>query len=180
MSVGNNGKDIRPLSRFITTNTDSGEAVFSSQLTEDMPIQNVNGFGFSLAYTTNRFPATLESATDISTYERYLADPPGLVVSTGTVCRIVDLPPESESPMHRTVSLDYGVVLEGEVELVLDSGEKRLMQRGDVAIQRATSHAWKNVTPSAGWARMLYVLTPCERVGALGEKTDGIDVKKSD
>lgn len=38
--------------------------------------------------------------------------------------------------MHRTVSLDYGVVLEGEVVLELDSGETRTMKRGDVAIKR--------------------------------------------
>lgn len=44
--------------------------------------------------------------------------------------------PGELSPMHRTVSLDYGIVLEGEVELILDSGEKRLMKQGDVAIQR--------------------------------------------
>lgn len=34
--------------------------------------------------------------------------------------------------MHRTVSIDYGVVLEGEIELTLDSGESRIMRRGDV------------------------------------------------
>jgi len=47
--------------------------------------------------------------------------------------------------MHRTVSLDYGIVLEGDVELVLDSGEKRAMKQGDVAIQRGTNHAWRNM-----------------------------------
>lgn len=48
--------------------------------------------------------------------------------------------------MHRTVSLDYGVALEGQVEAVLDSGEVRLFNRGD------------NV------ARMLYVLQNAEPV----------------
>jgi len=62
--------------------------------------------------------------------------------------------------MHRTVSLDYGVVIIGEVELVLDSGETRLMKAGDVCIQRATMHAWRN-TSKTEWARMLYVLQPC-------------------
>ncbi|RBR22531.1 hypothetical protein FVER53590_25055 [Fusarium verticillioides] len=38
--------------------------------------------------------------------------------------------------MHRTLSIDYGVVIEGEMELVLDSGENRAMKRGDVAVQR--------------------------------------------
>jgi quercetin dioxygenase-like cupin family protein len=57
--------------------------------------------------------------------------------------------------MHRTESLDYGVVLEGSMELILDSGETKIMNRGDVCVQRATSHAWKNVSENGGWARML-------------------------
>lgn len=47
--------------------------------------------------------------------------------------------------MHRTTSLDYGIVLEGEVELILDSGERRAMKAGDIAVQRATMHAWRNM-----------------------------------
>lgn len=65
--------------------------------------------------------------------------------------------------MHRTISLDYGVVLEGEVELILDSGESRLLRRGDVVVQRGTNHAWRNVSEDA-WARMLYVLQEAEEV----------------
>lgn len=63
------------------------------------------------------------------------------------------------SPMHRTVSLDYGIVLIGEVELVLDSGETRVMKVGDVCVQRGTNHAWRN-TSQTEWARMMYVLQP--------------------
>ena len=81
--------------------------------------------------------------------------------------------PGATSPMHRTVSLDYGVVLEGEVELVLDSGEKRLLQRGDVAIQRGTNHAWKN-TSDTKWARMMYVLQESKPFTVAG-KTLGED-----
>lgn len=176
---------IRPLQRVITTHNGEGEAVFSSRLREALPTQEVNNVGFSLAYTTQRFPVQLSADTDITSYEQYLASPPGLTISTGTVCRIVDFPPAAESPMHRTVSLDYGVVLEGEIELLLDSGEKRLLRRGDVAIQRATNHAWKNVTADGGWARMLYVLIPAQPLhidglGSIGENTEGIDVKESE
>lgn len=73
------------------------------------------------------------------------------------------------SPMHRTVSLDYGVVLEGEVELVLDSGETRLLKRGDVAVQRGTNHAWRN-TSETEWARMMYILQPCAPLEVGGKK----------
>lgn len=173
------------LNRYITAHDQNGKAIFSTQVSVDMPRQEVNGIPFSLAYTSNEFPAQLSADADIGKYQANLVSPPGLAISTGTVCRIVDFPPAAESPMHRTVSLDYGVVLEGEVELSLDGGDKRVLKRGDVAIQRATNHAWKNVTPNGGCARMLYVLTPCEPIkveglGVLGEVIDGIDVKASE
>jgi mannose-6-phosphate isomerase-like protein (cupin superfamily) len=45
--------------------------------------------------------------------------------------------------MHKTTTLDYAIVLSGEVYLVLDDSEL-LMKAGDVCVQRATSHAWSN------------------------------------
>ena len=65
--------------------------------------------------------------------------------------------------MHRTQSLDYGIVLDGEVDLLLDSGEAHRMKRGDVALQRATTHAWRNPS-KAEWARMMFVLLNCQPV----------------
>lgn len=72
--------------------------------------------------------------------------------------------------MHRTESIDYGVVLEGSLELLLDSGETRIMNRGDVCVQRATMHAWKNVTENGGWARMIFVLVSSEKVVVGGQE----------
>ncbi|KAJ5485529.1 hypothetical protein N7539_005517 [Penicillium diatomitis] len=187
-------KTIRPLSRFITTHNDDGKAIFSNILPETLPVQQIpDGAQFSLAYTTQRFPAKLDNDADITEYSSHLSSPPGLSISSGTVCRIVDIQPGATSPMHRTVSLDYGVVLEGEIELVLDSGETRLLKRGDVAIQRGTNHAWRNVTPDAvdpetgksipQWGRMLYVLSPTVplEVGGqkLGEEIHGMGVPSS-
>jgi quercetin dioxygenase-like cupin family protein len=71
--------------------------------------------------------------------------------------------------MHRTVSLDYGIVLIGEIELVLDSGEVKLMKQGDVCVQRGTMHAWWNVSQTQ-WARMLFVLQPSLPVKVDGEE----------
>ena len=71
--------------------------------------------------------------------------------------------------MHRTISLDFGVVLEGEIEVVLDSGETRLLKRGDLAIQRGTMHAWHN-TSTTEWARMLYFLQESHPLEIAGEK----------
>ena len=53
---------------------------------------------------------------------------------------------DRESPhpfMHRTQTLDYAIIVEGEIYLVLDESE-HLMHAGDVAVQCATNHAWSN------------------------------------
>ncbi|PLB46154.1 hypothetical protein P170DRAFT_479075 [Aspergillus steynii IBT 23096] len=175
-------KNLRPLSRYITThNATTGLAIFSTTLPESMPVAPIpNTAHFSLAYTTSHYPSQIPSSeSDVTEYSSYLSQPPGLVISSGSVCRIVDMPPQALSPMHRTQSLDYGVVLEGEVELVLDSGETRVLKRGDVAVQRGTNHAWRNLSKE-GWARMLYVLLPAEEVlleggRRLGEELGGME-----
>lgn len=45
--------------------------------------------------------------------------------------------------MHRTESVDYGIVLEGEITLVLDDSEV-VVRAGDIVVQRGTNHAWSN------------------------------------
>lgn len=146
------------VNRVITTHNAEGKAIFSDAVPETLHWKPLpNGAAFGLGYTTEQYPVDLNHDKDLSTYQSYLETAPGLVIPGGTVLRFVDCPPNSLSPMHRTVSLDYGVVLEGDIELVLDSGETRAMKRGDVAIQRGTNHAWRNPSPTK-WARMMYVL----------------------
>jgi uncharacterized cupin superfamily protein len=65
---------------------------------------------------------------------------------------------QADSPhplMHRTESVDYGVVIEGEMTLVLDQGEVAL-KPGSVVVQRGTNHAWAN--RSGRPCRMLFIL----------------------
>lgn len=89
--------------------------------------------------------------------------------------------------MHRTQSLDYGIVVEGQIESILDSGETQLMGRGDVMVQRATMHAWRNPSETE-WARMIFVLQDCkplyingERFGEdLGRGTEGLPASGND
>src|SRR5690606_17173956 len=45
--------------------------------------------------------------------------------------------------MHRTETIDYGIVLEGEITLILDEGET-VARAGDIVIQRGTNHGWAN------------------------------------
>ncbi len=61
--------------------------------------------------------------------------------------------------MHKTKTVDFGIVLSGEIYLVLDQEEK-LMKAGDVAIQRGTNHAWSN--RSSQICRMAFILIDAE------------------
>lgn len=100
---------------------------------------------------------------------------PGLHIPSGSVVRLIDFGPGLESPLHRAMSIDYGIVLEGEFELSLDSGESRIMRRGDISVQRATAHRWRNITAGGTEpGRMLYVLLDCKDVFLKnGEKVEG-------
>lgn len=160
------------LNRFITDHNQSGKAIFSNSIPEQLVWHAIpEGARLSLSYATKGFPVDLKAEKDVSTYNDYTRNLPGITIPGGTVLRLVDMKPGAQSAMHRTVSLDYGVVLEGEVELVLDSGEVRLLKRGDVAVQRGTNHAWRN-TSETSWSRMLYVLLDAEPLEIAGQKLE--------
>ena len=71
--------------------------------------------------------------------------------------------------MHRTETIDYGIVIEGEMTLVLDKGEA-LLKPGSVVIQRGTNHAWAN--RSGKPCRMLFILVDAEYEPDLAAKLD--------
>lgn len=176
---------LRAINRYITGHDTEGKEMISTKVPDTLNWQQMaNGARFSLAYATEEYPVNLINNADLSVYQKNLTDLPGIIIPGGTVLRVVDMNPGSISPMHRTISLDYGVVLEGEVELILNSGESRLLKRGDIVVQRGTNHAWRNAS-SANWARMLYVLQeahPMQFNGKTLEEDYGggmDDVKKS-
>jgi quercetin dioxygenase-like cupin family protein len=158
------------INRFITTHDPkTGQAIFSDALPDESTMVPLKDrMGFALSYTTCSFPVDMAGDNDLNEYTKYLKSPPGLSISNGTVLRHVDFVPGVTCAMHRTVSLDYGVVLEGEIEAILDSGETRMMKRGDVCIQRGTMHAWRNPSETE-WCRMLFVLQPSKPVEVAGK-----------
>src|ERR1700761_7708340 len=83
------------------------------------------------------------------------------VPQSGVVLRRTDTPPGGISPMHRTLSVDYGVIVSGEMELILESGEKKRLKAGDTVVQRATMHQWRNPSETE-WCRMVVVMMPME------------------
>ncbi|KAF7515205.1 hypothetical protein G7054_g14697 [Neopestalotiopsis clavispora] len=146
------------LHQFYTGHNDEGKAVVAEHQDFNWKRYADGDMGFSVVYTTSQTPPDLNQDRDIAQHKETLAGGTlGLVNPNGSVLRCVDFAPGFKCDMHRTQSLDYGIVLEGSVEMVLDSGERHLMKRGDVAVQRATQHQWVN-TSETEWARMMFVL----------------------
>jgi quercetin dioxygenase-like cupin family protein len=127
---------------------------------------------FCLVWTTDRSPADNADETDGA--DRNVS----LAVKGGSVLRVVDIRPGARSPMHRTVSIDYGIVLEGEIVLELDSGEEKTVPQGGIVIQRGTNHAWVNRTQN--WVRVAFVLLDAEPLNIAGksiaENLDDVDM----
>lgn len=159
----------------VTGHTPSGAAIVYSSNPAQWTNLNNNTLSFNVIYTTSHFPPSLTHNADLATHDALLASKQlGLTNPSGTVARMVDFAPGSEPVMHRTQSLDYGIVVEGEVEMVLDDGVKRVLRRGDVAVQRCTRHGWRNVSGTE-WARMFFVLQGCEKL-VVGGREMGEDV----
>ncbi|KAE8339250.1 hypothetical protein BDV24DRAFT_136545 [Aspergillus arachidicola] len=151
--------------RYITTNDEEGTSIFSKTITESLPvINNLSGALFRLGYTTNKPPVELTNNTDLHLYETSLQELPPLVPQGGGAnVWYIDTPPESESPLHRTVSLDFVIQIAGEIELTLSSGETRIVKPGDLTIQRSTLHKWRNPSKTQ-WSRMVGVMAECRPV----------------
>ena len=180
-----------PLRRIITTHDPiSGQATLSDAVGEQVsftafPVPPGKPTSdYALAYNTSTFPvqglspptsATPESKSnlDIKQYHSQLSDPSPLNPPNGTACTMVEVPPGSEVPMHRTTTLDYGVIVNGTTQLVLDSGEKKSMAKGDAFVLRGTAHAWRNTTEkndNSGVLRIFFVFQPIEQVQLEGGK----------
>lgn len=167
MAEQHSDKGLRRTSRFITDHTANGLAVFNKEVPETIPTQKIpTGDSLHLVYATNQFPVDLNK--DLATYQHYLTNTPSFTIPGGTVLCLIDLAPASISPLHRTISLDYAVVIEGTVELKLDSDEVKTLQRGDITIQRGTKHLWRNISKTE-WARVLFMLQESKPVEIDGE-----------
>lgn len=161
--------------RVITANDEHGNSFFSQAVNESLPVVNdLGGALMRLGYTTERPPVLLTNETDLKRYETTADDLPLLVTQGGGAnVWYVDTPPECESPMHRTVSLDFVIQIVGEIELELSTGECRTLKPGDLTVQRSTLHKWRNPSKTH-WSRMLGVMSACQPVetknGTLGSE----------
>ena len=92
-----------------------------------------------LAWMTDATPADLVGTEDLGA--RKVERPPSY---RGTIFRIIEFCPGNERDMHVTPTIDYAVVMSGEIEMELDDGFEVHLRAGDVLVQRATIHNWIN------------------------------------
>jgi quercetin dioxygenase-like cupin family protein len=137
--------------RIVTGHDASGNSVVLS----DGPLPKSLDIGtavFHEVWITDATPVPIPAEEPESTDRPVRVPPP----PHGVTVRFTEQAPGAESPMHRTETLDVGVVLEGEVWLLLDDGSETRVGPGDAVVQRGTVHAWAN--RSDRLVRMLFVL----------------------
>jgi quercetin dioxygenase-like cupin family protein len=137
--------------RIVTGHDGSGKSVVLS----DGPTPKTLDIGtatFHEIWITDATPAPI-SDTEPEPTDRPVRTPPP---ADGVMVRFTEMAPGAESPMHRTETLDVGVVLEGETWLLLDDGSETRVGVGDAVVQRGTNHAWANRSDRP--VRMVFVL----------------------
>ncbi len=160
---------VHQIRRIVTGLDAKGRSVFASDAPSPhvTALPGIAGLGITEIWKTTSTPADATATADpITTVQ---PDPP----RGGTIFRIVEFPPDASwrdkvdvqqavAPigeegkralatgdaarhpmMHKTQSVDYAIVLSGEIWAVLDEGERK-MTAGDVLVQMGTSHAWAN------------------------------------
>lgn len=124
--------------RVVTGHSQYGDAVI---IKDDTILGKVSRTGeAALAWSTDTFPSDNNDEVDGGLRE-VRSVPPG-----GTTLQFTSIDPGKSSSHHRTSSLDYAIVLKGEIELELDHGVTTTCTAGDVIIQRGTIHTWRNPT----------------------------------
>ena len=121
----------------------------------------------TLIWSTDRTPADIAVGEEIEDLgARIIGTAPP---ANGSRFAVIDFPPGNEARMHRTETIDYVLVLEGEIEMDMD-GSTVKMKAGDVMVQRGTNHAWAN--RSSKRARLAFVLIDAVPLG-IGQPITG-------
>jgi mannose-6-phosphate isomerase-like protein (cupin superfamily) len=157
----------KKIRRVVTGHNEEGKSVIISDDPSPhvLALPGVEDFALTNLWVTDGSPAGNAGYPDAACRPVVLEPPPG-----GTIFRIVEFPPDkslgehfdrkavfdamsassamdpdaSRHPgMHKTATVDYAIVLSGEIYAVMDEGET-LLRAGDTLVQRGTNHAWSN------------------------------------
>jgi hypothetical protein len=170
--------ELRPFRRVVTGDDDQGMSrIIADAAPQALSVPERPGYRMSNIWLTSDTPAPIAAPDGIAAHRG--VSPP----ARGTVLRVIDYPPEATDPaerrrqlaatfgtlypdaehhiddkhpgMHRTTTIDYGIMLDGEITAILDA-EETVLRAGDILIQRGTNHAWANRSDKP--ARICFVL----------------------
>ena len=151
--------------RVVTSHDEQGKAiVLLDGISPNVKVRQTTGIVSMLLWATDPTPPDISGNADAAENDVGVAPPP-----RGSLFRIVEFPPEKDNVrdanqeevlkemgltssgetrgkpqhahMHRTKSIDYAVVMSGEIDMLLDDSAVHL-KAGDVVVQRGTNHAW--------------------------------------
>lgn len=155
----------RGIRRVVTTHDADGKAVLLSDGIATNAKTRSSGITGTLLWTTDSMPVTY-SNRDRGAVQIGTGPPPN-----HSILRVVEFPPHNAAPaednanvlvemgiaqpsgerrpprhphMHATDSVDYAIVLEGEIDMLLDGDEEVHLNAGDILVQQGTNHAWVN------------------------------------
>jgi quercetin dioxygenase-like cupin family protein len=123
--------------RVITGHDASGRAIVKIDEVAGNVLSRRPGQSSAVIWSTDSFPAMNEGNEDQGLRKT------GTTLESGTVFRVVRYEPGVTPRRHRTDSVDYAVVISGEIDMELD-GETVTLKAGDVLVQRGTIHNWVN------------------------------------
>lgn len=148
------------MTRRVVTGHKAGKAVvLYDGPAPNRKVRQASGLVSTLMWVTDESPAQIHETADRAQREIGVPPPP-----RGSIFRVVEFPPEpremsrdavlkemglsgqtesKHAGMHRTRSVDYAIVMEGEIDMLLDDSEVHLAA-GDVLVQQGTNHAWVN------------------------------------
>ncbi len=149
-----------PIRRVVTGHDDNNAA----KVIMDGPATNhkggASGAQSTLIWITEGAPAEMpvgETVEDLGA--RILGTPPP---ANGTRFAVITFPPGNPGRMHRTETIDYVIVMQGELDMEMDDSTVKL-KAGDVMVQRGTNHAWVNRGKEV--ARAAFVLIDAKPLG---------------
>ena len=176
-----------PVRRIVTGHDEAGKSIFLSVGEPPQHHHRTSGaVQFHELWNTSEMPVALFPNEAREPNERLpLRIPPD---GDGTIVRILDIHPghlEAIAPradgrhpgMHRTETIDYGIMIEGELTMLLDDSEVTLSP-GDVVIQRGTAHAWENRSATVS-ARIAFVLIDGNFSGPLADLLKDAEIMRT-
>ncbi|KAI0379215.1 hypothetical protein F5Y04DRAFT_130876 [Hypomontagnella monticulosa] len=141
----------------VTTHKEDGTSVFQSDSIVE-PFAPFGPSGSSFSVLDERPKVPVNNQEDPKEFQKTLPRVP----QTGVIFSITNMAPHHSAPMHRTLSIDYAIVLSGEIILELDGGEETTLKAGDFLVQKGVNHMWHNRTDEV--CKIAFVMVGAEKI----------------